>query len=995
MVVSATDLLRICVQTLRSLTGAARVSFYLPADSGVSHRALLIHDNGEPAVPELAGEEKAREFARRAARRMEVETDLSRPLFLQQLDSESPDGRLIRISSPDSMPALLYRMAHRGQAPPARRRTDVPGADPTFSKAMWLGLAAEGPRSSGAPPWVRLERDVSWLPALASTFAWHERKMATLLRDPISGLYGRAHFQTLLRDAVVQAQLEQAPLAVLLIHPDDFAVVNETFGSEAGDTVVREIARRLETTMRSKDLVARYSGVIFGVGLQGVATAVGEVVAQKAQRKLTEAPYRRGSVRLGFSIGLAEYEPMVGDDPSESALELVRRADRALNVAKEAGGNRIVSWERELEPRSMGTLDRLTGIFTANLAKDYRNMLVLWDTVIVVSNTSDFDALVSKLVERLHGSFKADRVGLFDWSESGELRLIHGKAREIRGEPESLGLSDDQQALLADARALGLAGQTGLMYAEADGTSFCCVPLIARDQCLGALYVDGNRDVVTFDRSDSIFFRALAGQLAVTLDRARLADQERARQVQEQQRLRAELQELRRALQQARLIYRSAEMETILTTLRRVAPSDATLLVTGESGTGKELLARTAHELSLRSKKPLVVVDCGAIAPSLIDRELFGHEKGAFTGAERPGAGRLTEADGGTLLLDEIGELPLEVQSKLLRFTQEKVFTPVGGTRTRKIDVRIIAVTNRDLEREVKAGRFRGDLYYRLNVLHLEVPPLRERRADILFLARHFLEKFSLQYQKAVKHLSPAIEEQLERYPWPGNVRELQNRIMQAVLLSESDEIGVLELKLEDDGGAAAIESGPSSPPPAREVETAPVSDGDGGISPGPSGLSPATPEQAWRALAAELGRQIGSIQQTGAPAPLGRWLAEDLILEAHAQTRGVLSRGAELLGIPQTTFRRRYRQADAEAGFTQRSPAWEAIRPRIAKLIRAYDAGSALKERDENLLERARNALLNQIVQRIPAGEVATGAALMGVSHPTYKRWVARYVET
>ncbi len=1000
------DLLRACVQTLRHLTGAARISLYVPAE-GVSQGAILIHDGEHPAVPELADAPAAEEFFRQIEDRLVVEGTAAGTQFLRRIESESEVGRLIRIPSPESLPAVLYRMMHHGERLPARRSTDVPGADPGSAGTVWLGLAADSSATAETPPWIRLERDCSWLPALASALAWHERKMAALLRDPISGLYGRAHFQTLLREAVRRAQSDQAPLTVLLINPDDFAVVNETFGSEAGDSVIREIAQRLDVTMRSKDLLARYSGAIFAVGLQGVDATIGEVVAEKAQNKLTEAPYRRGSVRLGFSTGLAAYEPAASDDPGESALELVRGADRALNAAKEGGGGRIVVWQRDSEPRPMGTIDRLTGIFTANLAKDYRNMLVLWDTVIVVSNTSDFEALVTKLVERLHASFKADRVGLFGWSDDGELLLIHGKVRGLGGEPEPLELSDDQRGLLDEARTLGLAGQTGLMYSESDDKSFCCVPLIAREQCLGALYVDGRRDAVTFDRSDSIFFRALAGQLAVTLDRARLADQERTHQEQERLRLRTELKELRRALQQARLVYRSAELDMILTTLRRVAPSDATLLITGESGTGKELLARTAHELSLRKKKPLVIVDCGAIAASLIDRELFGHEKGAFTGADRPAAGRLTEADGGTVLLDEIGELPLEVQSKLLRFTQEKVFTPVGGTRTRRVDVRIIAVTNRDLDQEVKAGRFRADLYYRLNVLHLEVPPLRERPDDILFLARHFLEKFSLQYQKGVLHLNPQIEEWLQRYAWPGNVRELQNRIMQAVLLSETDEIGLRELRL--DGVSRESFTGRVGQVP-RSVPLAPLGVGQkivpetGGQTILPAGdelgVLPgavrdplrSSPDQAWEALAETLGMLIGSVLETEAPAPLGRWLAQDLILEAQAQSGGVLSQGAKLLGIPESTFRRRFRRAQAEAGFTQRAPAWKAVRPLIAALLRARGIGSLESTAPGgDLLEHARNLLLEQIAGHISPREVATGAALMGVSQPTFRRWASR----
>ena len=216
--------------------------------------------------------------------------------------------------------------------------------------------------------------------------------------------------------------------------------------------------------------------------------------------------------------------------------------------------------------------------------------------------------------------------------------------------------------------------------------------------------------------------------MAVALDRARLLERERARQQEERERLEAEVTDLRRVVHGSRIAYRSAAMESLLASARKVARTDTTVLITGESGTGKEMFAHALHELSGRHERPLVVVDCGAIAPTLIESELFGHEKGAFTGAHTRKPGKLARADGGTVFLDEIGDLPLDLQSKLLRFVQEKQFTPVGGVESRKVDVRIIAATNVDLRARVAEGRFREDLFHRLNVIRLHVPPLRERQ---------------------------------------------------------------------------------------------------------------------------------------------------------------------------------------------------------------------------------------------------------------------------
>ncbi|HEY6122332.1 MAG TPA: sigma 54-interacting transcriptional regulator, partial [Pyrinomonadaceae bacterium] len=225
----------------------------------------------------------------------------------------------------------------------------------------------------------------------------------------------------------------------------------------------------------------------------------------------------------------------------------------------------------------------------------------------------------------------------------------------------------------------------------------------------------------------------------------------------------------------------------LLQLLRRVdhvAPTDSSVLIYGETGTGKELIARAIHNRSARKDRPLVKINCSAISAGLVESELFGHVKGAFTGAIERRIGRFELADGGTLFLDEVGELPLETQVKLLRVLQEREFEPVGSNRSVHVDVRIIAATNRNLEESISSGKFRSDLYYRLNVIPLEVPPLRERRADIPQLAMFFLSQCARNLGKRIEGLSSAATESLLRYPWPGNVRELQNVIERALILS-------------------------------------------------------------------------------------------------------------------------------------------------------------------------------------------------------------------
>jgi two-component system NtrC family response regulator len=238
------------------------------------------------------------------------------------------------------------------------------------------------------------------------------------------------------------------------------------------------------------------------------------------------------------------------------------------------------------------------------------------------------------------------------------------------------------------------------------------------------------------------------------------------------------------------LIGTSPRMLEVKRLIEQVARSDANVLVTGETGTGKELVARAIHDASPRAHQPFVPLHCAALSPSLLESELFGHERGAFTGAVGTKRGRFELADGGTLFLDEIGEVPEAVQVKLLRAIESRAFERVGGEVTLEVDVRFVAASNRDLEREVREGRFREDLYYRLNVVRVQVPPLRERREDILLLAHHFLHGYAARLQRPNVQLEPAAVDLLLAYRWPGNVRELENVIERALVISEGDRVG-------------------------------------------------------------------------------------------------------------------------------------------------------------------------------------------------------------
>jgi Nif-specific regulatory protein len=307
--------------------------------------------------------------------------------------------------------------------------------------------------------------------------------------------------------------------------------------------------------------------------------------------------------------------------------------------------------------------------------------------------------------------------------------------------------------------------------------SVLAVPLEVFDRILGVIYLDASNPTARFDENHLQLLTAIGSIAAAALDNARRMESLE----QENRRLQDEIS------LEHNMVGDSPRIRDVYQFIARVAPRDTTVLIFGESGTGKELVARAIHRTSGRANKPCVAINCAALAESLLESELFGHEKGAFTGAIAQKKGKLEIAEGGTVFLDEIGELAPLLQAKLLRVLQEREFERVGGMRTIKLDVRLITATNRDLEEEVRKGRFREDLFYRLNVVSLRMPALRERREDIPLLANYFAAKFSQRSNRAVLGLSAQARACLTNYDWPGNVRELENAIEYAVVLGSSD----------------------------------------------------------------------------------------------------------------------------------------------------------------------------------------------------------------
>jgi len=351
----------------------------------------------------------------------------------------------------------------------------------------------------------------------------------------------------------------------------------------------------------------------------------------------------------------------------------------------------------------------------------------------------------------------------------------------------------------------------------------------------------------------------------------------------EHTRLKQENQELRRQLSRRQvpdLIGHSPAMERLVEMIGLVAPSEATILITGESGTGKGLVARALHANSARRDRPLVEVNCAAIPENLLESELFGHEKGAFTGADKARRGRFAQADGGTLFLDEVGELPLLMQAKLLRVLQEGELQRVGSDSPIAVDVRVLAASNRKLEAMVAAGTLREDLYYRLNVVTVQVPPLRDRVDDIPVLAEHFWRRFAGKNHKPVKGMTPQAMDLLLKYDWPGNVRELENAMERAVILMRGEFIGTAELPL-------ALQPAPGPAADAIMGVATP------GAAPAKTGANTAAPGSAIATLAA---------------------MERRLILEALATTEQNKSEAARRLGITRRTLKLKLKKYEEES---------------------------------------------------------------------------------
>jgi len=438
----------------------------------------------------------------------------------------------------------------------------------------------------------------------------------------------------------------------------------------------------------------------------------------------------------------------------------------------------------------------MTGNANPPMSREVRKLSLLFEISQTLDQSIDLREVVYPVLELL-----AEHTGMV----RGTLTLLNRETNEIVIEA-AVGLSEDQRRKGRYKVGEGVTGKvietgkpavvprisdepffldrTGArkrMKVEKKEISFICVPIKTGNTAIGALSADRVFDENVSLEEDVRFLSIIASMIAQAVRLRQAAQEEREHLLDENTRL---LKELRDRFHPSNIIGNSNAMQEVYDLINQVSKSDTTVLILGESGTGKELVAHAIHYNSRRAAKPFIKVNCAALPETVIESELFGHEKGAFTGALSRRKGRFEMADGGTLFLDEIGDLSPAVQVKLLRILQEREFERVGGVETIRVDVRVIAATHRDLPALISQGRFREDLYYRINIFPIHIPPLRERKSDILLLADFFVERYGRAHNKNIRRISTPAIDMLMAYHWPGNVRELENCIERAVLLS-------------------------------------------------------------------------------------------------------------------------------------------------------------------------------------------------------------------
>jgi Nif-specific regulatory protein len=482
-------------------------------------------------------------------------------------------------------------------------------------------------------------------------------------------------------------------------------------------------------------------------------------------------------------------EGLIGLNSSPSSEKLSESVEKAISFLDNAEKKAST-----LENSFSENLSKLLNEYqrfkseTKDLEDERRTYRTLYELSDIISSERDINVLLEEVIDSVIEITSSERgfLKIFDEGKSVKLTIAKdGEKKILEEEKENINEKMVEVALETGNPVCA----TQLLTSDVDEekeeqnpglVSILCVPLKANEKILGVIYLDDKRPDSFFTQSDAELLNSLAERVAVALENNFLFMELK----ESQEKL---LQDLRGRFKFDEILGNSPQMVEVLKTVADVADTDATVLIEGESGTGKELLARAIHFNSSRSKKPFVPINCAAIPETLLESELFGYEKGAFTGAVQRKLGKFEVANGGTIFLDEIGEMSPLLQVKILRFLQSHEFEPLGSNKIKRTDIRIIAATNKDLLSRVKEDEFREDLYYRINVINIKLPPLRERRLDIAPLAESFAVKYGKKNGKKIKGIDPEALNVLAHYNFPGNIRELENIIERAAILAQNE----------------------------------------------------------------------------------------------------------------------------------------------------------------------------------------------------------------
>ncbi|HZU95686.1 MAG TPA: sigma 54-interacting transcriptional regulator, partial [Planctomycetota bacterium] len=672
-------------------------------------------------------------------------------------------------------------VARAAQAAP---KPDVAGA-PAAKANGGPAAAAPSKPASGAPA---KEGDAPDGPVDTAKSGDQVPVSLETLKDPLTSLYNHTYFTAQLEIEIRRSHRHSRPLSLLKVNIDRFKLVRELYGPRTGKRIIKEVASVLVRNVRDVDVVARYFGDEFEVLLPDTDVAGAMLTADRLRQAVEQTNFQHEGekIDLTISVGITTFPTDAKDKDA-----LICRVDEALYNARAKGPNQSFAFSQPEEKKEPAEVDRdLRELDSLMLSREGRLILSMVNRV--VSTELDLERVIGlvtgMVVEATRGErgffMLKDRTGELQFKHgrniddkeilSPELKISHGIAREVARSGEPIVVEE----ALDDNRFRDFKSVMDLKL-----RSIICAPIKSGPgEVLGVIYVDHNSIARHFSKEDLNFLTAIAQRIAIPIKNSKtLRDTEE--QLEElRDKLKTSQDQLETKYKYDKIIGQTEPMQRIYKLLDRIVETHHSVVIHGESGTGKELIARAIHYNGPRKHKPFVAENCAALTDTLLEAELFGHVKGAFTGADKDSKGLFELANGGTLFLDEIGDMSERMQKKLLRVLQEGEVRPVGGKRVMKVDVRIISASNKDLKKLVQERKFREDLYYRLNVITVNLPALRERREDIPLLVDHFLKKICGDQVKAMER---DVLRLLVQYDWPGNVRELENEINRMVAMSD------------------------------------------------------------------------------------------------------------------------------------------------------------------------------------------------------------------